>query len=88
MSERLSNDQNIANLKKRKILRILIIIFSLITMVLSILSIIIGISFVFPLITFVIVTYLLNKREKTPINKSNNIYEVEKEIENVKKRKK
>ncbi len=88
MSERLTNDQNIANLKTRKILRYFIIAFAIITMILSILSLVIGLSFIFPLITYIIVVILSNKRNKTTINKVKDIYDVEKEIEKTKKHKK
>lgn len=88
MSERLTNDQNIANLKTRKILRYFIIAFAVITMILSILSLVIGLSFIFPLISYIIVVILSNKRNKTTINKAKDIYEVEKEIEKTKKHKK
>lgn len=88
MEKRLTNDENIKNLQIRKVLRILIIIFSVITIVLSLLSLIIGISFAYGLITYIIVVILSRKRNSTQINKSKKITEVEDEIDKVKKHKK
>lgn len=87
MTKKLSNDENIANLKKRKILRYFIIFFAALTMVLAILSLIIGISILYALGVFIIVRILTHIRDNTTINKSDKITEVEKEINKVKKRK-
>ncbi len=88
MSVRISNDENIANLKKRKILRYFMIFFDALTLVLAVLCLVFGISFIFPLITYIIAVILANIRKKTIINKPNDIYEVEVELEKAKKRKK
>jgi len=86
---KLTNDQNIKNLKQRKILRYWIIIFGIVTIILSILSLVIKLNFVFPLITFVIMTLLTNKRNKIPINlhKDLELKRVKKALENQKKKK-
>ena len=81
----ISNDENIKNLKKRKILRIIIIFFSLITIVLSILSIIYNINFIFPVISFIITHILIKIREKTLINKKDDLDYVRKELKKSKK---
>lgn len=65
--EKLTNDQNIKNLKKRKILRYLIIVFGVLTIGLSILALTIKLNFVFSLIAFVIMTLLTKYRESIPI---------------------
>ncbi|MBR4671839.1 MAG: hypothetical protein IKO78_01390 [Bacilli bacterium] len=83
MSKRLTNDENIENLKKRKILRYLMIFFDALTLVLAILSLTIGLSLIFPLISYVIAIIFANIRKKTIINKSNEIFEVEEEIKKV-----
>ena len=88
MVKKLSNDENIANLKKRKVLKYLLIVFSLLTMILAALSLMIGLSFIYALVTYIVVVILSNKRKNTIINKTNDIYEVEEEIEKVNKRKK
>ena len=89
MSTRISNDENIENLRKRKIYRIVIIIFSILTILLALGSIFINQDIIYPaLLAYLIVAYFSNKRKKTIINKKEDLYEVEKEIENVKKRKK
>ncbi len=66
--EKLTNDQNIKNLKTRKILRWLIIIFGIITIVLSILSLTIKLGIGYAIVAFLITTILTKKRESIPIN--------------------
>ncbi len=89
MSTRISNDENIENLRKRKIYRMIIIIFSILTILLALGSIFISQDLIYPaLLVYLVVAYFSNKRKKTIINKREEIYQVEKEIENVKKRKK
>ena len=83
MSKRLTNDENIANLKKRKILRYLMIFFDALTLVLAVLTLTIGLSLIFALITYIIAVILGNIRKKTIINKADDIFEVEEEIEKV-----
>jgi len=87
---KLTNDKNIKNLKKRKILRYFIIAFGIITIVLSILSLIIKWSFIFPLITFLIMTLLTKKRENIPIKLSKSIEtkRIEKALQKQKENKK
>lgn len=83
---KLTNDQNIKNLKKRKILRYFIIFFGIVTIVLAILSLTIKLSFIFSLISFIIMTLLTKKRESIPI-KINEDLEM-KRIENALKKQK
>jgi len=83
---KLTNDQNIKNLKTRKILRYFIISFGLITIILAILSLVIKLSFIYSLISFVIMTFLTKKRESIPIKVSKTIEA--KRIENAIKKQK
>lgn len=87
---KITNDQNIKNLKARKILRYLIIIFGLVTIVLAILSLTIKLSFVFSLISFVIMTLLTKKRESIEIKRSKTLESkiIEKELRKQKNKKK
>lgn len=82
----LTNDQNIKNLKTRKILRYVIIVCCIITIVLSILCLIFQFSFLIPLVAFIITSYLSKKRESIPINKSKELLEIEKELKEHKKK--
>lgn len=67
---KLTNDQNIKNLKARKELRIFIIIFGILTIVLAIFALTIKLSFIYSLISFIIMTILTKKRESIPIKVS------------------
>lgn len=84
--EKLTNDQNIKNLKTRKILRILIIIFGILTIALAILSLTVKLGFGYSLVSFIIMTILTKKRESIPIKISKDI-EI-KRIEKLMKKKK
>lgn len=84
--KKLTNDQNIKNLKKRKILRYLIMVFGFITIVLAILALVIKLSFIYSLITFVIMTIITKKRDSIPIKLSKDIES--KRIENAIKKQK
>ena len=70
---KLTNDQNIKNLKRRKILRYLIIFLGVVTIVLAILALTIKLNFVFSLISFIIMTVLTKKRESIPIKISKDL---------------
>lgn len=85
---KLTNDQNIKNLKTRKILRYFIMFFGLITIVLAILALVIKLSFVYSLISFVVMTILTKKRESIPIkiSKSLEAKRIEKAMNNQKKK--
>ena len=85
MSNKISNDENIRNLKKRKILRWIIIVFSIVTIVLSLLSLIVQLNFIFPLITFIITSILMRVRDNTPINKKDDLADVRKIVNKSKK---
>lgn len=82
----LTNDQNIKNLKTRKILRYVIIVLSIITIVLSILCLVFNFTFLIPLVFFIITSYFSKKRESIPINKSKELLEIEKELKEHKKK--
>ena len=85
MNKRINNDQNIKNLKKREILRILIIIFSLLTIILALGNLFYSVNLLFALFCF-IVTVIFNKiREKTVIVKKDNLKEIRQEIKKNKK---
>ena len=86
MSKIISNDENIRNLKKRKILRIIIIVFALATIVLSLASIIFKISILFPLLSFVITHILMSAKEKIIINKKDDLDSVRKLLNKNKKK--
>ena len=83
---KLTNDQNIKNLKSRKILRRCIIIFGILTIVLAVLSLVVKLSFIYSLVSFVIMTILTKKRESIPIKVSKTIET--KRIEKVMKKQK
>lgn len=73
MNKKISNDENIRNLKIRKILRIIIIISALITIALSLLSIIYSINIIFPIIAFILTHILMKIRDNTVINKKDDL---------------
>ncbi len=87
---KLTNDQNIKNLKTRKILRILIIIFGLLTIILAFLSLTIKLGIGYSLVAFIITTILTRKREKIPINRNKDLEtkRIEKAIEKQKNKRK
>ena len=86
MNKKISNDENIRNLKIRKILRIIIITFALITMGLSFASIIFNISLLFPILSFIITHILMRIKEKIPINKQDDLSDVRKLLNKNKKK--
>ena len=87
---KLTNDQNIKNLKTRKILRIFIIIFGLLTIILAFLSLTIKLGIGYSLVAFIIMTILTRKREKMPINRNKDLEtkRIEKAIEKQKNKRK
>ncbi len=87
---KLTNDQNIKNLKTRKILRIFIIIFGLLTIILAFLSLTIKLGIGYSLVAFIIMTILTRKREKIPINRNKDLEtkRIEKAIEKQKNKRK
>lgn len=86
MKKKLTNDENIKNLKKRKILRILIILFAILTILFSLLNLFFQVSLIFALIAFLVTTILDRVRTNTPINKKDDIEDIRKEITKTKKR--
>ena len=85
MEKKLSNAENISNLKKRKILRYIIIFFSLATIVTSLLTLIFGVSVIFALISFVITTILMKVKDNIKINKRDDLEDVRKVLNKSKK---
>ena len=87
---KLTNDQNIKNLKKRKILRRFIILFGILTIVLAVLSLTVKLGFGYSLVAFIIMTILTRQREKIPINLNKDIEtkRIEKAIEKQQKKQK
>ena len=86
MSKKLSNDENIRNLRKRKILRIVVMICAVITMILSFATIFYNLNLLFPLIAFLITHFLLKYREKIEINKKDDLKDVREMLNKSKKR--
>lgn len=86
MKKMLTNDENIKNLKKRKILRLLIILFAILTIVFSLLNLFFQVSLVFALIAFVVTTILDKVRTNIEIIKKDEMEDVRKEIRKTKKR--
>lgn len=86
--EKLTNDQNIKNLRTRKILRRIIIVFCLLTIVLAILSLTVKLGAGYSLVSFLITTLLIKKRESIPINISKDleVKKIEREMEKQKKK--
>lgn len=85
MEKKLSNAENISNLKKRKILRYIIIFFSLATIVTSLLTLIFGVSVIFALISFVITTILMKVKDNIKVNKRDDLEDVRKVLNKSKK---
>lgn len=83
---KISNDENIKNLKKRKVLRIIIIIFCILTIASCILSLIIGLNLLVPIALFIITKVLISVREKTVINKKDDLKYYRKVLNNSKKK--
>lgn len=81
----ISNDENIKNLKIRKVLRIVIIILSIVTIILSIASIFSYVNLIFPIISFIITHSLLKVRDKIKINKKDDLQYIRKKIDKNKK---
>lgn len=83
---RLSNSENVKNLRKREKLRIGMIVFSLLTMFLALLNLFDKISIIYAIITFIISIVLKNIRDKTVINRKDELEDVRKEIVKNKKK--
>lgn len=70
---KISNEQNLKNYKKRKILWWFIIIFGILTIVLSFLSLLIKLGVGYALIAFIIMTLLTKKRNSIEYISNDNI---------------
>lgn len=88
MNKKLSNDENIKNLKKRKILRWFIITFCFLTIVFAILNLFFDVNIIFALLCFFMVVILNKVRENTKINLNDDLAFVKRELEKSKKNKK
>lgn len=86
MKKKITNDENIKNLKKRKILRYFIILFAILTIVFSVLNLFFQVSLVFALVFFVITTILDKVRSKIEIIKKDDMEDIRKEITKNKKK--
>lgn len=86
MAKKLSNDENIKNLKKRKILRIAIIVFCILTIAFSVLTLVIKTNVIIPIVTFIIAKILIKIRDNTEINKKDDLKDVRKVLSKSKKR--
>ena len=86
MAKKLSNDENIKNLKKRKILRIAIIVFCILTIAFSVLTLVIKTSVIIPIVTFIVAKILIKIRDNTEINKKDDLKDVRKVLSKSKKR--
>lgn len=78
--KKLTNDENIKNLKKRKVLRYFIILFAVLTIAFSLLNLFFQVSLVFALVSFVITTVLDKVRSNIEIIKKDDMEDIRKEI--------
>lgn len=69
MKKRNVNDQNISNLKKREVLRILIILSSILTIIFAFANLFYNVNLIFGLLFFLIATVLNVIREKIELRK-------------------
>ncbi len=88
MVRKLSNEENIRNLKKRKIMRYAMIVLLIATLTLTICHFIFGISIIWGLAAYVASYCIKIVWERTPINRVDDLSSVRKEIVKVNKRKK
>ena len=88
MNRKFNNDQNIKNLRKRELLRIMIIIFSLLTIIFSFGNLFYNINLIFALFCFALTVILNKAREKIFIVKKekDELKEIRQEIKNNKKK--
>ncbi len=80
MEKKITNDQNIENLKKRKILRLIIIFFSLLTIILALANLFFNLNILFAFSTFIITAILNKMRDKTKIIKKDELKDVRKAL--------
>ena len=84
--KKISNDENIKNLRKREYLRIAMIIMSILTIILAILNLFFGVNIIFALLSFAVYVILNKVRDKIVINRKDELVEVKKEIKKNKKK--
>lgn len=87
-TKKLSNDENIKNLRIRKNLRILMIVFASLTIVLAILNLFYDINLAYALLTCISFYIVKWRRDVTPINRKDELKDVKETIEKVKRKKK
>ena len=80
MEKKITNDQNIENLKKRKILRLIIIFFSLLTIILALANLFFNLNILFAFSAFIITAILNKMRDKTKIIKKDELKDVRKAL--------
>ena len=85
-TKKLSNDENIKNLKIRKNLRILMIIFASLTIVLAILNLFYNVNLAYALLTCISFYIVKWRRDVTPINRKDELKDVRNTMEKVKKK--
>ena len=85
---KLSNEQNIKNLKKRKILRYIIMVLAFLTIILGILDLFYQrtLLLIITIALFVLVTILQNYRDSIKIIRHDELADIRKEIEDNKKK--
>jgi len=83
---KLSNDQNINNLKYRERLRIYIMIMFFLTVVLAIMCIFLNVNIIFPIITYLYAKFLVKKRDSVVINRKDDLKEFRDAIKKNKKK--
>lgn len=86
-TKKLSNDENIKNLKIRKNLRILMIIFASLTIVLAILNLFYNVNLAYAFLTCISFYIVKWRRDVTPINRKDELKDVRSTMEKIKKRK-
>lgn len=92
---KLTNKQNVENILLRKRLRIWILIFGVITIILALLALVSNIfaeipdvSFLFALISWLLVRFLTSYRNKIEINRNKELEDIDKLRKNIKSTKK
>jgi len=87
--KKLSNDQNIENLKKRKILWFIILIMYFISILIAFISLFVNEWYIImgSLVFFLTAIYFKNKRENIPINKIDDYVDDRDDIKDIEKEK-
>lgn len=86
MSKKITNAENVDNFLKRRYLLWAMIVIYIMTITLAVLSLAIHISFVYPLVFYLIGTYLAHKRASLKIEISEELKTLKEEKKNKKKK--